>query len=220
MTASVFEASQLPNQNRVGPYTYVPTEWICILYIFLLSTVDGHDLILSVIHLSQALKFRLWWMLPTATFAGVLEILGWSARLWSSHSSKILTPYEMQLVSTIIAPTPLVAANFIIFGKIINQVGPQYSRINPKLWIPKDQYEPGMKENGGWDVEIKDPGTITNRFLRLKSTRTIIYSIGFELKVTIGHQEHSGKILLEDKQVMGSLEKSIFEGGIRKTPIC
>ncbi|KAG1789322.1 uncharacterized protein HD556DRAFT_1311497 [Suillus plorans] len=44
--------------------------------------------------------------------------------------------------------------------------------------------------------------------------------IGFELKVTIGHQEHSGKILLEDKQVMGSLEKSTFEGGIRKTPIC
>ncbi|KAG1850051.1 RTA1 like protein-domain-containing protein [Suillus tomentosus] len=127
MTASVFEASQLPNQNRVGPYTYVPTEWICILFLVLYS-------ISTIIHLSQAVKFRLWWMLPTATFAGVLEILGWSARLWSSHSPKLLTPYEMQLVGTIIAPTPLVAANFIILGKIINQVGPQYSRLTPKLY--------------------------------------------------------------------------------------
>lgn len=60
--------------------------------------MHDHDFILSVIHLSQAVKFRLWWMLPTATFAGVLEILGWSARLWSSHRPKLLTPYEMQYV--------------------------------------------------------------------------------------------------------------------------
>ncbi|KAG2344876.1 RTA1-domain-containing protein [Suillus weaverae] len=124
--ASVFATSN-PPQNHVGPYNYVPTEWICILFVVLYS-------ISTVLHLGQALKFRLWWMLPTATFAGVLEVLGWSARLWSSHSPKLLTPYEMQLVGTIIAPTPLVAANFIILGKIINQVGPQFSRLTPKLY--------------------------------------------------------------------------------------
>jgi hypothetical protein len=73
-------------------------------------------------------------MLPTATLAGILEILGWSARLWSSQSPKLITPYEMQLVGTIVAPTPLVAANFIILGKIIGQVGPQYSRLTPKIY--------------------------------------------------------------------------------------
>ncbi|KAG1762594.1 RTA1 like protein-domain-containing protein [Suillus occidentalis] len=111
----------------IGPYNYVPTEWICILFLVLYS-------ISTVLHLGQALKFKLWWMLPTATFAGLLEILGWSARFWSSQNPDLLTPYEMQLVGTIIAPTPLVAANFIILGKIINQVGPQYSRLTPKLY--------------------------------------------------------------------------------------
>jgi hypothetical protein len=36
-------------------------------------------------------------------------------------------------VGTILAPTPLVAANFIILGKIITQLGTQYSRLSPKL---------------------------------------------------------------------------------------
>ncbi|KAG1809123.1 RTA1 like protein [Suillus subaureus] len=111
----------------VGPYHYVPTEWICVLFVVLYS-------ISTVLHLGQALKYKLWWMIPTATFAGILEILGWSARLWSSRNPKLLTPYEMQIVGTIIAPTPLVAANFIILGRIITQVGPQYSRLTPKTY--------------------------------------------------------------------------------------
>ncbi|KAG2113961.1 RTA1 like protein-domain-containing protein [Suillus clintonianus] len=124
--ASVF-ATGTTQQVGVGPYNYIPTEWICILFLVLYS-------ISTVLHLGQALKYKLWWMLPTATFAGVLEILGWSARLWSSRSPRLLTPYEMQLVGTIIAPTPLVAANFIILGKIIHQVGPQFSRLTPKIY--------------------------------------------------------------------------------------
>ncbi|KAG1729969.1 RTA1 like protein-domain-containing protein [Suillus paluster] len=111
----------------VGPYHYVPTEWICILFVVLYS-------ISTVLHLGQAIKYRLWWMIPTAIFAGILEIMGWSARLWSSRSPKLLTPYEMQLVGTIIAPTPLVAANFIILGKVIGQLGPQFSRLTPKMY--------------------------------------------------------------------------------------
>ncbi|KAG1809143.1 RTA-like protein [Suillus subaureus] len=39
----------------------------------------------------------------------------------------------MQLVGTVVAPTPLVAANFIILGKIIGLAGPQYSRLTPKI---------------------------------------------------------------------------------------
>ncbi|KAG2078713.1 RTA1 like protein, partial [Suillus decipiens] len=109
------------------PYHYVPTEWICVLFVVLYS-------ISTVLHLGQALKYKLWWMIPTATFAGILEILGWSARLWSSRNPKLLTPYEMQIVGTIIAPTPLVAANFIILGRVITRVGPQYSRLTPRMY--------------------------------------------------------------------------------------
>lgn len=124
---TVLATDQTPPGHTVGPYNYVPTEWICILFLVLYS-------ISTILHLGQALKFRLWWMLPTATLAGILEILGWSARLWSSKSPRLLTPYEMQLVGTVVAPTPLVAANFIILGKIIGQIGPQYSRLTPKIY--------------------------------------------------------------------------------------
>ncbi|KAJ8579749.1 RTA1-domain-containing protein, partial [Rhizopogon salebrosus TDB-379] len=111
----------------IGPYQYVPTEWICILFLVLYS-------ISTILHMGQAIKYGMWWMLPTATLAGIMEMFGWSARLWSSQSPKLLTPFEMQLVGTIIAPTPLVAANFVILGKIINQLGPQFSRLTPKMY--------------------------------------------------------------------------------------
>ena len=32
-------------------------------------------------------------------------------------------------VALVIAPTPLVAANFILLGRIIRRLGPQYSRL-------------------------------------------------------------------------------------------
>ncbi|KAG2124049.1 RTA1 like protein-domain-containing protein [Suillus clintonianus] len=124
VTSSVFYTTQ---QASESPYNYVPTEWICIFFVVSYS-------ISTAIHMGQAFKYKLWWMIPTATFAGVLEIFGWSARLWSSRSPQLLTPFEMQLVGTIIAPTPLVAANFIILGKIITQLGPQFSRLTPNMY--------------------------------------------------------------------------------------
>ncbi|KAJ8587037.1 hypothetical protein M405DRAFT_822353 [Rhizopogon salebrosus TDB-379] len=58
--------------------------------------------------MGQAIKYGVWWMLPTATLAGIMpEVCGWSARLWSSQSPKLSAPFETQLVGTILAPTPL-----------------------------------------------------------------------------------------------------------------
>ncbi|EGN94128.1 hypothetical protein SERLA73DRAFT_188718 [Serpula lacrymans var. lacrymans S7.3] len=109
------------------PYHYVPTEYVCAIFVVLYS-------ISTLVHLFQCIRARLWWLLPTAVFAGVAEILGWSARLWSSKNPHILIPYEIQLTATILAPTPLVAANFIILGKIIGRLGSRYSRLSPKLY--------------------------------------------------------------------------------------
>ncbi|EIW86746.1 RTA1-like protein, partial [Coniophora puteana RWD-64-598 SS2] len=106
------------------PYHYVPTEWICILFVVLYS-------ISTVLHLGQSVKYRLWWLLPTVVLAGAIEIMGWSARLWSSKSPRLLEPYEIQLVGTILAPTPLVAGNFIILGNIVKLLGTRYSRLPP-----------------------------------------------------------------------------------------
>lgn len=122
---SVFYMTQ---QASESPYNYVPTEWICIFFVASYS-------ISTVVHMGQALKYKLWWMIPTVTFAGIMEIFGWSARLWSSRNPELLMPYEMQLVGTVLAPTPLIAANFVILGRIINRFGPQFSRLVPNMYI-------------------------------------------------------------------------------------
>ncbi|KDQ58307.1 hypothetical protein JAAARDRAFT_128618 [Jaapia argillacea MUCL 33604] len=108
-----------------NPYNYIPTEWICVLFVILFS-------LSTLIHIAQATRYRLWWLFPTAILAGFAEVIGWSGRLWSSQNVWLLNPYLMQITTTIIAPTPLVAANFIILGKIIRRLGSQYSRLSPK----------------------------------------------------------------------------------------
>ncbi|KAE9394559.1 RTA1 like protein [Gymnopus androsaceus JB14] len=109
------------------PYNYVPTQYVAIIMLTLFG-------ISTILHTGQAIYFRTWWALLTIVVAGLLEIMGWSARLWSSISPSLLSPYEMQLTCTILAPTPLVAGNFIILGYIINQLGPDYSRLPPRWY--------------------------------------------------------------------------------------
>ncbi|KAG2040871.1 RTA1 like protein-domain-containing protein [Suillus americanus] len=121
---SVFYTTEQASESL---YNYVPTEWICIFFVVSYS-------ISTAVHTGQALKYKLWWMIPTVTFAGIMEIFGWGARLWSSQNPELLMPYEMQLVGTVLAPTPLVAAIFVIFGRIINQLGPQFSRLVPYMY--------------------------------------------------------------------------------------
>ena len=51
------------------PYGYTPTMWICILFVVLYG-------ITSVVHFAQALRYRLWWLIPSAVLCGVGEIIG------------------------------------------------------------------------------------------------------------------------------------------------
>ncbi|KAJ3815734.1 RTA1 like protein-domain-containing protein [Lentinula aff. lateritia] len=107
-------------------YGYVPTEWICILFVVLYA-------LSTAIHFGQACWYRVWWMIPTACVCGILEILGWAARMWSSHSPGLAEPYEMQITCTILGPTPLIAATFVILGTVIEQLGSSYSRLSPRM---------------------------------------------------------------------------------------
>ncbi|KAI0057327.1 RTA1-domain-containing protein [Artomyces pyxidatus] len=110
-----------------SPYGYVPTQWICALLLSLFS-------VSTLIHLGQTIYFRMWWLLPTVIVAGILEVLGWSGRTWSSVNPLSFNPYLMQIVTTIIAPTPLVAANFIMLGQIIRRLGARYSRLSARWY--------------------------------------------------------------------------------------
>ncbi|GJE86154.1 RTA1 domain-containing protein [Phanerochaete sordida] len=111
------------HQGVDSPYNYVPTLWICALFVALFS-------LSALIHLVEAIYTRLWFMIPTAVLACITEVIGWSGRLWSSKNPSLLDPFLMQISTTIIAPTPLVAANFVILGQLITRLGPQYSRLS------------------------------------------------------------------------------------------
>jgi len=120
-----------PQTQDVGQdsvYGYIPTDWICIIFVTLFSLA-------TFVHGGLAIRYRLWWMFPTVIIAGIGEMLGWAARLWSSQDINNFNPFLMQITTTIISPTPLVAANFIILGALIKYLGPQYSRISPKWYM-------------------------------------------------------------------------------------
>jgi hypothetical protein len=51
---------------------------------------------MAVAHLVQAMRFRIWWLFPTAIFCGVSELVGWGARLYSSGAPQALIPFEIQ----------------------------------------------------------------------------------------------------------------------------
>jgi len=110
-----------------SPYGYTPTLYVCAIFIALFG-------LSALIHVGQAIHSRMWWLFPTAALAGLAEVIGWVGRLWSSQNAPLLTPFLMQITTTIIAPTPLVAANFVILGRIIGVLGRQYSRLSPKWY--------------------------------------------------------------------------------------
>ncbi|EPT05677.1 hypothetical protein FOMPIDRAFT_87149 [Fomitopsis schrenkii] len=136
----------LQHPERVGPiplYGYTPEEWLAhlMLALFGVSTrKSAHMLVKNgqrfapVLHFLQAIRYRMWFLLTTAVVAGVLELIGWAGRLWSSHDVLSDTAFSIQFVCTVIGPTPLIAANFIILGHVIRRLGQQYSRLNARSY--------------------------------------------------------------------------------------
>ncbi|KAI0275365.1 RTA1 like protein-domain-containing protein [Gloeopeniophorella convolvens] len=122
MSNSPFEADGF---ERLSLSRYKRTEWVCILFVVLFSLT-------TLLHGLQAVYFRRWFLLISAVLCGVLEIVGWSGRLWTSvsHNPSLLAPFVMQNTTTLVAPTRLLAACFDIFAIVINQLGPQYARLS------------------------------------------------------------------------------------------
>ncbi|KAF6747219.1 RTA1-like protein [Ephemerocybe angulata] len=112
---------------RLSPYHYIPSQGAALAMIILwgLSTL---------LHTGQAIRYKTWFMLPTVVLCGVMETFGWSGRLWSFYDPVIELPYQIQITMTILAPTPLIAATFVLFGRIIGRLGPVYSRLSPRLY--------------------------------------------------------------------------------------
>lgn len=66
---------------------------------FILQSFIFHYLRLAsliVLHSLVAVRYRIWWLIPTACLAGGGEIVGWAGRLWSSENVTAHTPFTMQ----------------------------------------------------------------------------------------------------------------------------
>ncbi|KAJ7493860.1 RTA1-like protein [Mycena latifolia] len=125
-TASIFARSG-SMAIEDSQYGYIPHEYVGIIFVVLFG-------ISTIMHIGQATYYRMWWLLPTACLCGLGELVGWSGRLWSSFSPSFSNPYMMQITSTIIAPTPLIAVNFILLSRIVTRLGPCYAALTPRWY--------------------------------------------------------------------------------------
>lgn len=102
------------------PFNYVPSFAAGVTFVALFGLVTGMSCSPSysrkypltffpiVLHLIQAVRKRIWWLIPTVVTGGVSEIIGWSGRLWGSKDPTSMKPYLMQFV---LLPSSLVAHN-------------------------------------------------------------------------------------------------------------
>ncbi|QRV85711.1 RTA1-like protein [Ceratobasidium sp. AG-Ba] len=111
-----------PDATQDLPFNYIPTGWIGITFLALFGTT------------TEAIYFRAWYMLPTLVLCGVCEIVGWAGRYWGHLDPTNNDPFLMQISTTIIAPSFMTAAMFLILPRIMNELGSHYSRMTPRLY--------------------------------------------------------------------------------------
>ncbi|KAF8917338.1 RTA1 like protein-domain-containing protein [Mucidula mucida] len=114
-------------EEEESQYGYTPTKYVCLILLVLFC-------ISTLIHTAQAIRYRMLWPIPTILLAGLLEIAGWAGRFWSSFDDTKDTPFMIQIVTTVLGPTPFLAAIFIIFGAIVRIMGQGYSRLTPRYY--------------------------------------------------------------------------------------
>ncbi|KAJ6566941.1 RTA1 like protein-domain-containing protein [Mycena capillaripes] len=111
--------------DNESQYGYIPHEYVAVIFLVLFGII---------LHISQAIYYRMWWILPTACLCGIGELVGWSGRLWSSFSPSLKTPFLMQLVLTVLAPTPLIAVNFVLLFWLVARLGLCYAHLTPNRY--------------------------------------------------------------------------------------
>ncbi|KAJ7927741.1 hypothetical protein B0H13DRAFT_2312136 [Mycena leptocephala] len=92
-----------PTNLGFSPYGYTPTEYVCMLFVALFSFS-------TLLHIGQAIHYRMWWLFLSAILAGIFETVGWGGCLWSSKSPPISEAYEIQIVCTVMGVLSTVAS--------------------------------------------------------------------------------------------------------------
>ncbi|KAJ7228098.1 RTA1-like protein, partial [Mycena rebaudengoi] len=157
-------------------YGYIPQKSIAILFFVLFG-------ISTILHLGQATYFRTWWLLPTACLCGIGELAGWGGRLWSSFSPQAGDPFLMHaplITTTIISPTPLLAANFILLSRLGQRLGVSYFWLPPMwytiIFLTCDNVALIVQGVGGGMASSADDLAGANRVRSAPTLAMIVYS--------------------------------------------
>jgi hypothetical protein len=71
----------------------------------------------------------------TDVFYLIVEVLGWTARTWSSQCPYNRDAFLMQTTTLVIAPTAFAGAAYVILGRLIVQLGPRSSKLKARTFI-------------------------------------------------------------------------------------
>ncbi|KAJ7617381.1 RTA1-domain-containing protein [Roridomyces roridus] len=160
-------------------YGYIPTKAIAILFLALFG-------LSTILHIGQAARFKTWWLIPTIVLCGIGELIGWGGRLWSSVNHDIHNGFLMQITCTIISPTPLLAASFLVMGRVIPRLGTKYSVLTPRmytfLFLPCDIIALVVQGLGGGVASSAKPGDLT---VANRGSNIMLAGIAFQFAVII-----------------------------------
>ncbi|KAH8831578.1 RTA1-domain-containing protein [Flagelloscypha sp. PMI_526] len=180
-----------------APYGYTPTRWICFLFVSLFGFS-------TILHVILAFKARMKWLFLTLVVCSFGETIGWGGRLWSSYDIYAIGGFQMQICCTIFSPTFTLAGIFVILGKLIVHLGPEYSRMTPKVYswifISADMVALSVQAVGGGIASAVDP---------FKGGNIMLGGIAFQLVVltfaTIFAGEYFIRYIL-DKPLRGYID--------------
>ncbi|KAG8948797.1 hypothetical protein FRC04_009260 [Tulasnella sp. 424] len=175
-------AEQNNNNDDGNAFGYIPTLWITALFVALFFLT-------AVAHLGQAIYYRIWWLIPTFVFCGLGEVFGWAGRVWGSQQPYVLDPFLMQICCTIFSPTFLTAGMFFIFGRMIGLIGPEYSRLTPKIYaitfLSLDTSALVVQSLGGSQASAADTLEGANRGAKIMVGGIILQMVAITLYVII-----------------------------------
>ncbi|KAF5243201.1 hypothetical protein FANTH_8300 [Fusarium anthophilum] len=108
-------------------YGYVPSTAAGIVFCILFG-------LSTIIHIIQLGRSKIWWC-SVFVVGGLVEIIGWAGRTWSSQCPYNSTAFLMQISTLIIAPVFYTAGVYIILGRLIQVFGRDCSILRPSLYL-------------------------------------------------------------------------------------
>ncbi|RBR15527.1 hypothetical protein FVER53590_25993 [Fusarium verticillioides] len=108
-------------------YGYVPSTAAGVVFCILFG-------LSTIMHIIQLGRSRIWWC-SVFVMGGLVEIIGWAGRAWSSQCPYNSTAFLMQLSTLIIAPVFFTAGVYIILGRLIQVFGRDCSILRPNLYL-------------------------------------------------------------------------------------